>query len=361
MSPPDRSGAAPARPPEAEGAVGPADSETVGMSGQQPGGPRRSRAGGIRMVDRGARMLRWLRTRWHASASGKLGLIGAAMLLTFGLVAVLAPLIAPYDPGLRVGEPFDAPTPAHPLGTNDVGQDILSELIFGARISLSVGILSALIAIGVGGFVGITAGFFRGATDSLSMRVVDITLALPFLPLLIVLAAFLGRSLTTTTLVIAAIIWAMPARVLRSQVLSLRERGAVESARAMGASNAHLLGRHILPNVSPLMISQFVRAANVAILLEASLAFLALGDPTNKSWGTMLYYANSRGAFLTDAWLWWVLPTGLAISLVVLGFAFVGYALEEWADPRLRSRRMPVLAQATAGGARAVAAQENRG
>lgn len=294
---------------------------------------------------------RWVIGQWRESASRRLGLIGAALLVAFVVVAIFAPLIAPYDPRSPAGEPFGVPSAAHPLGTNDVGQDILSELIFGARISLVVGLASALVAVVFGGAIGLAAGFYRGVLDSVLMRLVDVTLALPFLPLLIVLAVFLGRGLLTTTLVIAGIIWAQPARVIRSQVLSTRERAHVEAARAMGAGPRHLLARHILPSVSPLMIAQFVRGANVAILLEASLAFLALGDPTNKSWGTMLYYANSRNAFLTDAWIWWVLPTGLAIAIVVLAFAFLGYALEEWADPRLRVRRSPPLAQVALGGA----------
>lgn len=312
----------------------------------QPG-PDRHRARGPRRGPGAA--LRWVASQWRHSVSRRLGLIGALLLVMFVAVAIFAPYIAPYDPRARDDVPFAVPSLAHLLGTNDVGQDILSELIFGARISLVVGLASALVAVVVGGAIGLAAGFFRGAVDSVSMRLVDVTLALPFLPLLIVLAVFLGRGLFTTTLVIAAIIWAQPARVIRSQVLSIRERAHVEAARAMGAGPRHLLGRHILPSVSPLVIAQFVRSANVAILLEASLAFLALGDPTNKSWGTMLYYANSRNAFLTDAWIWWVIPTGLAISVVVLAFAFLGYALEEWADPRLRTRRSPRLAQVAPG------------
>lgn len=272
-------------------------------------------------------------------------MLGAGMLGLFVLVAVLAPVIAPHDPATSVGAPYAAPTSTHLLGTNDVGQDVFSELLYGARISLTVGFVVALVATLVGTLVGVGAGFFGGFLDSLAMRVVDLTLALPFLPLLIVLAAFIGRSLTITIVVIAVVLWARPARVIRSQVLSVRDREDVQATRAMGAGWGHLLGRHVTPAVAPLVIAQFVRSANIAILIEASLSFLGLGDPTAKSWGTMLFYANARGAFLTDAWLWWVVPTGLAISLVVVSFAFVGYALEEWADPRLRARAMPRLAQ----------------
>lgn len=280
---------------------------------------------------------------WRRSSGSRLGILGATILAVFALVAIFAPVVAPHDPSAQTGLPFHGPTVRHLLGTNDIGQDILSELIFGARISLAIGFLAALIAVAVGSVIGIVAGYFGGVVDNVLMRLVDVTLSLPFLPLLIVLAVFLGRSLSTTILVISLVIWARPARILRSQVLSVRERGYVQAARAMGGGAPHLLSRHVVAAVSPMIIAQFVRAANVAILIEASLSFLGLGDPTTKSWGTVLFYATARGAFLTRAWLWWVVPTGLAISLVVLGFAFVGYALEERVDPRLRASSFPVL------------------
>jgi peptide/nickel transport system permease protein len=298
----------------------------------------------------GRRRLPWRPAR---SSGERLGRVGAATLLLFVLIAIFAPLLAPHDPRAQTGLPYQSPSADHLLGTNDIGQDILSELIYGTRVSLAIGCLAALLAIVVGTLVGVASGYFGGLMDTLLMRFVDITLALPFLPLLIVLAVFLGRNIKTTVLVISVVIWARPARIIRSQVLSARERGFVQAARAMGGSPRHLLRRHVLPAVSPLVIAQFVRAANIAILLEASLSFLGLGDVTAKSWGTTLYYASARGAFLTRAWLWWVLPTGLAISLVVVAFAFVGYALEERADPRLRASRLPTLAQF--GGAPAVA------
>lgn len=288
----------------------------------------------------------WLRKLWPEGGSvqgRRLGKLGAAILLGLVLTAVFAKFLAPHDPKAQSGLPFARPSGSHLLGTNDIGQDILSELIYGTRVSLAIGFMAATIAVVVGAVVGILAGYFGGAVDSAFMRLVDVTLALPFLPLLIVLAVFLGRSLTTTALVISLVIWARPARILRAQTLSARERGFVSAARSMGGSHRHLLGRHLLPAVSPLVIAQFVRAANVAILLEASLSFLGLGDPTNKSWGTILYYASARGAFLTGSWVWWVVPTGLAVSVAVLGFAFVGYALEERVDPRLRARRVPIL------------------
>lgn len=266
-----------------------------------------------------------------------LGRIGAAILLLFVVAAIFAPILAPYDPALRTAQPFAAPSFAHPLGANDVGQDILSELIFASRLSLTVGFVTACLATVLGVTVGVVGGYLRGPVDGVLMRGVDVILSLPFLPLMIVLAAFLGQNTTNLILVIGFLIWARPARLIRSQVLSVRESGHVQAARAMGATHGYVMVRQILPRVTPLVAAQFVRTANVSIMLEASLAFLGLSDPFQKSWGAILFYANARSAFLADAWLWWVLPPGLCIAAVVVSFAFLGYALEERIDPRLRS------------------------
>lgn len=267
----------------------------------------------------------------------KPGLVGLGMLSFLLLIALFAPLLAPYDPAARIASPFAPPGWEHPLGANDVGQDILSNLIFGARVSLLVGISSAVTATVIGTLVGLTAGYSGGVVDAVLMRVVDIALSLPFLPLMIVIGVFLGPGLSTEILVISGVIWSGAARELRSQTLSVSHRDHVRAARAMGAGRWYVLRRHLLPVVFPLVIPQFVRAANVAILLEASLSFLGLGDPTAQSWGTMLFYANARSAFLTDAWIWWVVPPGLCIAAAVLSFALIGYALEERARPRLHS------------------------
>jgi peptide/nickel transport system permease protein len=264
-----------------------------------------------------------------------LGRVGAVILVILLVLAIFAPAFARHDPLKPSGPPDQPPSAEHLLGTNDVGQDIFSQLLHGSRISLAIGALSALFAVATGLVVALLAGYLRGAADIVLMRVVDLTLAFPFLPLVLVLAAFLGRGLFTTVGVIGAVIWARPARILRSQVMRASQYQHVIAARAMGASTARILGRHILPRLVPLGAAQFVQAANIAVLLEASLAFLGLGDPNRISWGTMLFFANSHNAFLTRAWLWWILPPGLALTLVILGFAFVGYALEERADPRL--------------------------
>jgi ABC-type dipeptide/oligopeptide/nickel transport system permease subunit len=262
--------------------------------------------------------------------------VGAVLLLLFLALAVLAPLLAPYDPTARVAEPFLPPSLNHPLGTNDIGNDIFSELIFGTRVSLTIGLVAALISITTGTLVGLTAGYYGGLLDTVLMRVVDVVMAIPFLPLMIVLAAYLGPSFWNIIIVISIVSWVRPARIIRSQVLSLKSEAYVECAQALGASVPRILFRHILPGVIPLALAQFVLAASHAILVEASLSFLGLGDPLQKSWGMILYYAQARGAFLKASWIWWVVPPGLLITLLVLGFAFTGQALEEILDPRLR-------------------------
>jgi peptide/nickel transport system ATP-binding protein/peptide/nickel transport system permease protein len=269
------------------------------------------------------------------SLSDRLGWIGAITVAALVLTAVFAPVLAPYDPTERVGRPFLPPSADHLLGTNDVGQDLLSELIFGARVSLTVGIVAALVAMSIGTTVGIIAGYYPKRAGAVLMRFVDVVLILPFLPLLIVLAAYLGRSLTNTIVVIGVLIWAGPARIIRSQVLSLRSREYVLASRSMGARDRWVIFRHILPRTALLATGSFVRAVSGAILLEAALSFLGLGDPIQKSWGSILFWAQSRGAFLTPAWKWWVLPPGLAIMAASLGFALIAFAVEERINPKL--------------------------
>ncbi|MGH3777507.1 MAG: dipeptide/oligopeptide/nickel ABC transporter permease/ATP-binding protein [Pseudonocardiaceae bacterium] len=274
---------------------------------------------------------------WLAgSRSRRFAIAGATILGVLVTVALIAPLLAPYDPTARVGTPFASPSAAHLLGTNDIGQDLLSELIYGARISLVLGIVAALAATVVGTAIGVVAGYARGWVDAALMRLVDVVLALPVLPLTIVIGVFLGPGLSTQIFVVASVIWAGTARELRSQVLSLREHDHIQALRAMGGRAGHVLPRHVLPAVAPLVVPQFVLATKTAILLEASLAFLGLGDITAKSWGTMLSLAQSRSAFLTDAWLWWVIPPGVGIALTVLSFALLAFAFEERARPSLR-------------------------
>ena len=279
------------------------------------------------------RPVRWI------SALGLETLLGGGAVLLFVLVALAAPLLAPYDPHAFSGQPLERPSAAHPLGTNDAGQDILSELIYGTRISLAVGLGAALGTVALGLLVGAVAGYAGGPVDTLLMRLVDVMLTLPRLPLLILLAAFLGSGLTQTIAIISLLFWPVTARVIRAQVQSQRQRGYVRMARNFGAGPGYVLRRHILPAVAPLIAFGLVAAAGRAVAMEAGLAFLGLGDPTAKSWGLMMRFAlNLPGLLLTDRWLWWLVPPGLCITALILALTYLGMGLEVRLQPRLRRR-----------------------
>ncbi|AEF85665.1 glutathione import ATP-binding protein GsiA [Treponema primitia ZAS-2] len=257
----------------------------------------------------------------------RLGLLGALLLSIIGGVSILAPIVAPYNPFERSGTPFEKPDSAHILGCNDVGHDLLSELMYGGRISLSVGLFAAFYATAVAVIAALASGYFGGGLDRIIMRVVDLIMSLPFLPLVIVLGVFLGPGMGTQILVISLVMWAHPCRELRSQVMKTRNCGYIDAARAMGEKSWKIILRHTLPDLMPLIVPQFVLVAQSAILIESSLSFLGLGDPISKSWGSMLFFANTRAAFLTGAWVYWVLPPGLLISLSCLSFSLIGFSL----------------------------------
>lgn len=266
----------------------------------------------------------------------RLGIIGAVILAVFLFVALFPQVLAPYDPNALIGTPMGKPSLRFWLGTNDLGQDLLSELIWSSRLSLAIGLSSSTLAVSFGLIVGCLAGYIGGWLEQVLMRFVDLVIVIPVLPIMILLAAYLGPSPWNVMAVIAFVSWAGPARVIRSQILGLRNELYVEAARSVGAGELRILWRHLLPGVANMTISQFALVASNAILAEASLSFLGLGDPTAKSWGSMLYFAQARGAFLTGAWLWWVLPPGLLIMFAILGLVLVSYALEERFEPGLR-------------------------
>ncbi|MEM1264762.1 MAG: ATP-binding cassette domain-containing protein [Pseudomonadota bacterium] len=253
----------------------------------------------------------------------------AGLALLLGLVALVAvgPLLLPHAAGETVCPGFAKPSLAHPLGCNDVGQDLLAGILTGGRISLAVGLITAAVATAIATVLAIAAAWHGGLWDVIAMRVVDAVMALPFLPLVIVLSAFFGASFTVQIAVLCLVLWTQPVRELRAQAQALRAADYTDAARAMGASSWHVCTRHILPELAPLVVPQFVRIAHAAILTESALSFLGLGDPIAKSWGTILFHANARTAFLTDAWLWWVLPPGLLIAASVVALALVGHGV----------------------------------
>lgn len=281
-----------------------------------------------------------------ATTTGKVQWLGIAILTTIAAVAILAPLLSAYGPTDAVCDPFEHPGPGHLLGCDDAGRDLFAQLIYGARVSLFVGLSVAVIATTAAVILSILAGLNGGWTDRLIMRIVDVALSLPFLPLVIVLGVYLGASLTTQILVIALVMWAQPVRELRSQILSVRAMTFVEASKAMGAGGLHIGARHILPEVAPLVVPQFVRIAHSAILVETSLSFLGLGDPLQSSWGAILYHANARTAFLTGSWLWWIVPAGVAVSVTVTALAFIGFGYDASLSPRMRHRKSPIKAPA---------------
>ena len=264
-----------------------------------------------------------------------IGWTGAAMAGAMLLFALVGPFLIPYDAYQQTGASFQAPNAEHWLGTNDMGQDILAELAVGARTSLFIGIATAVIATFIGGIIGVLSGYFGGWFETLMLRLIDVVLTLPFLPLMLVIAVYIGPGAFTQIFVITLVMWAGKARQIRAQTLSIKKAGPVLAAKSMGAGHIYLFRKHILPGVFPLFIPQFVAAVNAAILLESSLSFLGMSDPLMKSWGSILYYANNRSAFLTEAWVWWIIPPGVCIVLVVLAFSFIGYYLEEKVNPRL--------------------------
>jgi len=295
-----------------------------------------------------ARRIAWARRRRALRrAVGDFGhsrscLVGLAILVVVVAFALAAPLIANHDnldPSKTLDTPLWASPAKHgPLGTDSEGRPIWDQLVYGARISLLVGLAATVIAMVIGSAVGIAAGFYGRWTGAVLMRLTEWFLVIPFLPLAIVLAAILGPNVRNVIIVIGITSWPGTARVIRAQVLTLKERLYVERSRALGASNRHLMLRHIVPNVSPLILANTTLTVPIAILSESTLSFLGLGDQQKPSWGRMLDEAFSNGAIGQNAW-WWYLPPGIGIVLVVLAFTFVGHALEEVLDPRLRERR----------------------
>ncbi len=223
------------------------------------------------------------------------------------------------------------------LGTTNWGADAYSQLIYGSRISLIIGVLATGLSTAVGVIVGMVAGYFGGKIDEVLMRVVDFLLVIPGLPLMMVLAAFLGARIENIILVIAILGWTGTSRLIRSQVLAEKNKAYVESARAIGASDTYIMFRHILPNVTPILFANITLGVVGAILSEAGLSFLGLTNPEDPSWGRMLADANTGGAFSSGAW-WVVLFPGLMITLISLAFTFVGHTLDQVLNPRLRER-----------------------
>ena len=288
-----------------------------------------------------ARRRRALATFWREYRKDRAGMAGLIFLTVLVLLALAAPLLADsrgLSAALSTNPANAGPGWHYPLGTDADGRSVLTELIWGARISLLIGFTATLLCMVIGAVVGIVAGHYGKITDNLLMRVTDWFLVVPFLPLAIVLAKTLGPSLGVIIFVIGITSWPGTARIIRAQAMAVETRPYLERSRALGAGHRHLMVRHVLPNVAPLLLANTILTVAGTILAETTLSFLGLGDPLRPSWGEMLNEAFFTGGGSAGNQIWLIAP-GIAIILVVLSFTMVGHALESALDPKLRERR----------------------
>ncbi len=292
--------------------------------------------------ERAELVVRNTRRTWRLYRSNRQGMIGLWIIVAFVAIALLAPFLANHAllaPGAGIGRPFQPPKPAyyHLMGTDEMGRSILAEFIWSARISLVVGLMATVVSTVLGASIGIGAGYFGGWPGEVFMRITDAFLVIPWLPFAMVLAAAFGHNYVIVIVIIGVTSWPGTARVVRADALRVRELPFIERAKAIGSSDLHIMNKHVLPNVFPLIFANTILVVAEAITAETELSFLGLGDPLNFSWGTMLHNAWSSGAATLPAW-WYILPPGIAIVFVVLAFTFMGTAFDEILDPRLRSR-----------------------
>ncbi|WP_405823376.1 ABC transporter permease [Streptomyces sp. NBC_00838] len=292
---------------------------------------------------RSASSLVWARRRasvsrfWRQYRAHRAGLLGLAGLAVIALIALTSPLFIGGDVQSVTDAPgtaLESPSGEFPLGTDQFGRSLLGLLIWGARISLIVGLLAAALSVAIGTFVGIIAGHFGGWFATVAMRVTDWFLVMPALVLAIVLATVMSRSIWTVILAIGVTSWPTTARLVRAQTIAVESRPYIERARALGGGHGHVMTRHVLPNVMPLVLAQTTLGISTAILTEATLAFLGLGDPSVVSWGGMLQDAREAGAVSSGHW-WYLAPPGIAIALVALAFTLCGRAIEAVLNPKL--------------------------
>ncbi|SDR80156.1 peptide/nickel transport system permease protein [Friedmanniella luteola] len=273
-------------------------------------------------------------------AANRSGVVGLALLLAVILLALLTPVLIPretLDVTRLTAAQNEPPSAAHWLGTDPAGRDVVALLLWGSRISLLVGFAATAVSMVIGTVVGMAAGHFTGWAQAVIMRVIDFFLVIPGLVLAIVLSSVLSRGVWTIIIAIGVTSWAATARIVRSQTLSIEARDYIERSRALGAGDVHILGKHVLPAVLPLVLANTTLTVGSAVIAESTLSFLGLGDPTTISWGSMLKTALDTGAATAGFW-WFVLPPGLAIVVVVLSFTLVGRALEAVVNPTLRGR-----------------------
>lgn len=284
-------------------------------------------------------LLKTVQQFFHLLVGHSMGRIGA-LLITFVLIAALfAPYLGTVDPqasGQRE-DILNSPSTEHWLGTDDLGRDVWSQIIFGSRVSLAIGLITAFVTVVTGTLIGLIAGYYGGLIEEVLVKIIDFFMMLPVLPLMIILAAVLGPNLWNIILVISVVSWPTTARVVRSQVLSIKERPFVEAARCIGAGNVRLMFGEIMPNVLPLMFAQAVLMITYAIYDETILAFLGLGDPTRISWGSMLHFAFESGVMARSPW--WIGSPIVSIIILIVGFSLLGTAVTDVLTPQYREAK----------------------
>lgn len=264
--------------------------------------------------------------------------IGVSIIIFFLLVAIFASYIAPYDPNETVDLPYNKPNSLHLLGTDRLGRDIFSQLIYGTRLSLVIGVVAGLLIASISTSIGMIAGYYGGIVDRILSTITDVFLVIPGIPLMIVISSYMRvRSFWTVIVVIAITGWGGGARIIRSQMLSMKNRDFVTAAKTIGERNMRIVFFEIFPNMLSLIASIFFSSVLYAIIGEASLSFLGLGDVSKISWGTILYWAQSANALLNGMWAW-VLAPGLSIIMLGTAFALLNFSLDEMTNPKLRRR-----------------------
>lgn len=279
---------------------------------------------------------------YHALRGNRMGEVGAILMLSLLLIALFAPMLAPYDPheshmtdmGLTMKN--EAPSAAHPLGTTLYGHDVLSQTLIGARTAILVGFLTATIVVIIGTTIGVLAGYFGGYVDDILMRFTDVVYGIPTLPFALVTLTILDQSIYFIIMVIALLYWRNSARIIRGEVLSLKEQEFIQKAQTTGASNLRILTKQVLPNILPISLLYFALATGWAIIMAASIAFLGFGDPLRISWGRMIFSAWANNSVSQQPF--WVLGPSIMIVLTVMSVYFIGQTYEEVANPRIKER-----------------------
>lgn len=292
-----------------------------------------------RIKDRWKRRFKDLKKFWKVFSGNWMGVTGLVIIVILVLLAIFGSSLTPYGSHERTQNIFQPPSKEHWLGTNRFGQDVLTILFESLRISLLVGILAGSLTVIVGTIIGVSSAYIGGWFDAVVMRITDVFLVLPALPLMLLISSLptFEQHWSLIAIIYVAVFWPVSTRLIRGQALSLKKRTFITSTKAIGANDFYVIFKHMLPNVFPLMLTMIITSMRQAILYESFLAFLGLGDPLNWSLGLMLRIAQNQASLATGAW-WMIFPPGIAIGLTTLSFAFIGRAFDEIVDPRLQER-----------------------